>query len=175
MKKIFNAVVVVALGWFIGSPYVTVHQIKTAIEEDNDEALMRQIDFPALRENFKEQLQGAWQKKMGIPQENRSLGGLVGAGFGNILIDTMVDEYVTPSALTEMMRWKADAGYQVPGRSPDAEHETVFADARLRYQAWDTFAIILPGDEGDVLKLILQRRGIGWKLTGMVVPSGVWD
>ncbi len=175
MKKIFNTVVVVALGWFIGSPYVTVHQIKTAIEEDNDEAFVRQIDFPALRENFKEQLQDAWQKKMGIPEENRSIGSLVGAGFGSILIDTMVDQYVTPSALTEMMRWKADAGYPVPERSPDAEHEAVFADARLRYQAWDTFAVILPGDEGDVLKLILQRRGIGWKLTGMVVPSGVWD
>ncbi|WP_372806359.1 DUF2939 domain-containing protein [Pontiella sp.] len=175
MKKIFVVGVVVALGWFIASPYVTVHLMKTAIEKDDGEAFAEHVDFAALRENFKDQLQSAWLKKMGISEENASLGGMVGAGFGSILIDTMVDKYVTPAALTEIVQQVPKEKVRTTQESPDSPQYTIFSEAKPRYQGWDKFAVIFPGDDGDALKLILRRRGIGWKLTNMIVPSEVWD
>ena len=57
MKKfILGIIVVIAVGYILATPYLTVYQMKIAAENQDGEALSEHIDFPVLRQNLKDQL-----------------------------------------------------------------------------------------------------------------------
>ncbi|MBB3184404.1 hypothetical protein FHR95_001965 [Halomonas fontilapidosi] len=78
MKKglIAGIAVFLASGYAIASPYITCYQIKSAAEDKDGEALSRHIDFPALRQNFKDQMNAHMAKELAKESDN---------GFGAIL------------------------------------------------------------------------------------------
>jgi hypothetical protein len=73
------------------------------------------------------------------------------------------------------MRGAANAQYLADNRSSTSNDFEAFPDAKLTYEAWDRFVILLPEEKGEASKIVLRRRGIGWKLTNMVICSGAWD
>ncbi len=169
MKKTLVVVAALLIGWAIASPYVVSQQMKSAAEARDGEALSDHIEFPTLRQNFKDQLNAAMAKEMSKEVEDNPFAAL-GAAFGTMMVEGMVDAYVTPASITEMMKGEAPNEAKKQGSSESAKRENAFRDAKLSYKAWDKFSISVPTEDGEVTKFILQRRGIGWKLTNIVIP-----
>ena len=46
------------------------------------------------------------------------------------------------------------------------------ADATMGYQSWNRFVVKAPNDEAEITQFVLSRRGLGWKLTEIIVPMG---
>jgi hypothetical protein len=44
------------------------------------------------------------------------------------------------------------------------------ADASMGYESIDKFVVRYDNQEGDEVKLVLRRRGLGWKMTEIFVP-----
>ncbi|MGD0946617.1 MAG: TPM domain-containing protein [Candidatus Binatia bacterium] len=108
MKKLvlLLAVVLLALvGFVIVGPFWTMHQIKQGIERDDPELLSENIDFPALRQNLKEQFSAQMMKKSAAELQNNPFG-VLGAALASNLVDGLVDSFVTPAALAMLMEGK---------------------------------------------------------------------
>lgn len=169
MKKILIVVVILALGWFIASPYVVANQMKSAAEDRDGESLSEHIEFPTLRQNFKDQLNVAMAKEMANQAEENPFTAL-GAAFGSMMVDGMVDAYVTPAGITQMMKGESPKEPGEVATLGGESNSNAFEDAELSYEAWDKFTISAPNEEGEISKFVLRRRGISWKLTNIIIP-----
>ncbi|MFM9107687.1 MAG: hypothetical protein ACKOWF_13425, partial [Chloroflexota bacterium] len=45
------------------------------------------------------------------------------------------------------------------------------ADASMGYQSLDKFAVTVKDEESENIEFVLRRRGVGWKLTEVIVPK----
>lgn len=169
MKKFLIVIAVLALGWFIASPYVAVQQMKSAAEDRDGEALSDHIEFPTLRQNFKDQLNAAMAQEMSKEVDD-NLFAAFGAALGTMMVDGMVDAYVTPAGITQMMKGESPNESEGSSMPQQNTENNAFEDAVLSYESWDKFSISVPNEKGEVSKFILRRRGIGWKLTNIVIP-----
>jgi hypothetical protein len=74
------------------APYITVHQMKDAAKRRDGEALSEHIDFPSVRQCFKDQVNAMFAKEM---VEDEKLKGNpyapVGMAIVGMMVDTMVD------------------------------------------------------------------------------------
>jgi hypothetical protein len=182
MKEIIAVAFLLCLSWFVASPYVTVYQMKVAADNQDGEAISEHIEFPTLRQNFKDQFNILMATEMTSEIEDNPFAAF-GAAFGKLMVHKMVDAYVTPAGITAIMKaYVTPAGITaiMKGEKPEETSETdsaesveekeIFENAEMSYETWNKFAIVVPSDTGDEEKFILRRRGIGWKLTNIVLP-----
>lgn len=174
MKKLALVVVVLLLAWAVAAPYLTVYRMKVAADARDGEALSQHIDFPSVRQSFKDQLNA---RMLGEAKPGEQGSGLkaLGASFAGVVVDRMVDAYVTPAAIGEMMRGApADAPAptrdESPSPPPDAE-QAPLADARMGYRGLSRFVIeVEERQKGETAQFVLRRRGLGWQLTEILLP-----
>lgn len=169
MKKTIFIVAALLVGWAIASPYVVSTQMKSAAEARDGEALSEHIEFPTLRQNVKDQLNAGMAKEMVNEVESNPFAAM-GAAFGAMMVEGMVDAFVTPASITEMMKGEAPNEARKQSSSEGAEPGDSFKDAKLSYKSWDKFTIAVPAEDGKITSFVLQRRGLGWKLTNIVIP-----
>jgi hypothetical protein len=94
----------------------------------------------------------------------------MGSALGAMLINPMVDMFITPEAIAQMMKGQKPklAGNSDDGKS-DARTET-----HMGYEGVNRFVVSVrkQGDEGEPLALVLQRDGIAsWKLVALRLPN----
>ncbi len=175
MSKLKVAVAVIAglLAIYIATaPYITVYQMKSAAEKHDGEALSEYIEFPSVRQSLKDQMNAMFAKKMAEDEEikNNPFAAL-GAAFAGMIVDKMVDAYVTPAGITQLMagekpKSEADKG----GSNTDHSERKPFSDASMSYESFDKFVVKIKGTDGGEGKFVLRRQGIGWKLTDIIIP-----
>jgi hypothetical protein len=94
---------------------------------------------------------------------------VLGTALAAAMIDKVVDLYVTPAALSSMLKGDnplpsaKDTGSTAPIRKP-------FADSSMSYSSFSKFVVRSSNDNGDEVSFILRRRGLGWKLCEIVLP-----
>ncbi|MGB6065602.1 MAG: DUF2939 domain-containing protein [Desulfomonilaceae bacterium] len=176
--KIVTAIIVVffiltVIGLY-SLPYITIYQIKKATEQNNAAKLAEYIDFKSVRQDLKEQIKTFLASRMGILQKNNPVIQLLGADLAERLEDKMVDKVidsvVTPKGLDELMRGKIILG-QIVGGDKKLEGPQP-SDVSLHYESWSKFVADIKNqsDPSKKIKLILTRRGLEWKLTGIKLP-----
>ena len=97
MKK----VVVLALmfaAYVAASPYLTAYQLFTSAENKDAEALAENIEFPILRENVKSQLNASLSQQLASAGNDNPFAAM-GAAFGSVVVNSMVDAFITPEAI----------------------------------------------------------------------------
>ena len=161
MKKIYLLIVVVLVGYFAGSPYLTLMNLKSDIESRNGESLAEKIDFPSVRESLKDQFNLAMAKEtMDSSSEDDpwgAAGAALGADFASTMINGMVDGLVTPSGLIGLMsRGEIDSGGSKDQSQTSTQQELAISDAVLSYEGLNKFSATLINDDGDEMKLILR-------------------
>jgi len=161
------------------SPYWTMHQLRAAAEAGDPEALQQYVDFPALRESIKAEIQEhvvgqalADQK----PEDNPFAG--LGTMIANAMLGPMVDAMITPAGIAAMTRGKPDskaaAATSQPTQPPatsgskkDAGH------ARYEYDGLNRVLVKFES-EGSTEKspaLVFRREGpFSWKLAQLILP-----
>ncbi len=96
---------VALLGYAAVGPLITIHQIKSAIEQQDSEKLSEYVDFPTLRTNLKEQLNSEVMKQAATQLKDNPFLAL-GLAFSPKLVEGIVDSFVTPSGISNLMAGK---------------------------------------------------------------------
>ena len=156
--------------YLTASPYITLYHIRSAADARDGESLAEYIEFPALRQNLKDQFSLAMGRNAAQQINDNPLGALA-ASFGGLITDRLVDSLVTPTALV---------GLVTRDERPDEERQTGAkrkGSSRLRgkdvdtgYTAWNKFEVSIPNEDGDQTLFKLRRTGLSWKVTNIVLP-----
>jgi hypothetical protein len=176
--KIVTAIVLVLLIFTLAGlyslPYVTLYEIKEAVEHNNTTKLRTYIDFEAVRQDLKEQIKAFLATKMETIRKSSQFLELLGADvagrLADIMVDKIIDTVVTPEGLDELMRGKIIAGQITSEDKPPEGAQP--PEVYLHYESWSKFVAEIKNnnDPTKKIKLILTRRGLEWKLTAIILP-----
>ena len=173
MKKIvigLGVIAILTIGFIFIGPYLTLYQIKNAAENQDGAALSEHIDFLALRQSLKDQMNVMVGKEMAKQADDNPFAAL-GAALGGMMIEKMVDMYVTPASITELMKGKTPKPGSI--NAPiEGSNDSPLANASTSYESFSKFSVTVKEDDslGKDVKLVFRRRGISWKLTEIVLP-----
>jgi hypothetical protein len=175
LKKTLIALATIALLLAVTSyfsPHWTIYQMRSAIEKRDYAAFSQYVDFPALRESFKQQMTAALVEKTAGKQENDPLAA-IGKGIVASLVAPMLDIMITPAGVIEMMntgipKMTTAVVTSAITRAPSPAES--IPDMELSYPGWDTVAFRRADTPEDTGSFILRRRGLwSWELAAVDV------
>lgn len=172
LKIVVSIVAVILAIYVVAAPYITVYQMKEAAQRRDGESLSEYIDFPSVRQSFKDQLNAKFAKAVSEDKDmSDSPFAPLGMAFAGVVIDKMIDVYVTPAGITQLMAGEnlVPDAKQEGGRDESTDREPL-SDASMSYEAINKFSVRVKNEDGGEVKFVLRRRGIGWKMTDIIVP-----
>ncbi len=163
---------VLLVGAGVAGPYLTLYQLRTAIQEQDSERLADQVDFSTLRGNLKDQINArtaqAISQRPDSPLSALALGQLA---------DHAVDALITPPGLASLMAGYGPRPATVPPVDPDASGTAPpadpFHDARTRFDSPNRFSVQARTRRGDLIHFVLSRHGLKWRLSNILLPGAV--
>lgn len=156
------------------SPYLTLNKMRNATENQNVDALAKEINFPELRESIKESVKTQVFKQIAAAQTGASAGKLSTPKMTPALVEKMVtpmvDELITPEGLERLINNK------VPGAKIDLanlDRDIAKSDINMGYESIDRFVVRITDkvDRSKDVSLILKRDGLAWKLSGIDISK----
>jgi hypothetical protein len=172
MKKGLWAIgllLILAVGYIAAGPFLTVWAIKTAIVEQDAEKLSENIEFTALRQNLKDQLNTTMMKNIAAELKGNPFAALA-AGLSTKMADGIVDSLVTPNGLAAVMEGKKPSKKESEDNASPIKKDSLFKNARFSYDSTSKFSIWIPDAKGKDARIVLQRNGLSWKLVNIVIP-----
>lgn len=145
---------------FVAAPYRSADKLGRALASGNAKRLEEVIDFPALREDLKQQAMAS----LGANDDPSSAGARV---LGAALINATVDSLVQPEMVAKLPELPVDAAVR-------ARVERALDRARVGYDGVGTFTIrvVLAEVADEPIKIRLGRTGaFTWKVRGVTLPS----
>jgi hypothetical protein len=172
LKNIIFATALLVFGYVAAGPYITIHQIKSGVEQKDSEALSEYVDFQILRGNLKDQFNAAVMQKATAEMKNNPFAALA-MGFVAKLAEGMVDSFVTPSGLASLMEGKKPLSEEKPQPySANGERkQALFENSRYSYDSPNKFSIWVKSDNEREFRFVLTRYGFSWKLTNIIIPT----
>jgi hypothetical protein len=104
-KKLIGAliaIVVVICGYWYATPYLALNNIKKAAQAGDSDTVSKYIDYPSVRQSFKDQMNAKMAKEL-MNQDNDGFAAL-GAMLASTMVDKMIDGFVTPEGMTLMLK-----------------------------------------------------------------------
>lgn len=169
--RLGGAAVAVFVLAYAASPILAARSLVQAAKTGNEQALERQVDFPAFRASLKDELSARMVAEM---RKDGRLNGLSGLGMllAPTLVGGAVDAFVTPQAIAVMVQEgrapKPDLAKVEPEAGPKPESKKVRQS--WGYRDLDTFAVTLTRDDqpDEQVSLLMKRRHLfGWKLAAI--------
>ena len=160
------------LAYTAAGPFITLYQIRSALETQDTEKLAQYVDFPVLRENLKAQINNLILSKVPDGLADNPFGAL-GLAFAGTLVDSLVEGYVTPGGLSTLLAGRLP---DVLPQQPDASlTETQPATApvaapQFTYDSPSQFTMRLNISADSAIRLVLKRTGFTWRLTNIILP-----
>lgn len=173
MKKIVIPLVliVVVLAIFTAAgPFITIHNIKSGVEQQDSEKLTENIDFPTLRSNLKEQFNAFVMKNAASELQDNPFAALA-MGFASKMVEGMVDSFITPSGLRSVIDGKNPKQAKGSGnlsQEPNRQQPGLFKDARYTFDSVKKCSVWVKNDKGGEIRFVLLRDGLSWKLSNIV-------
>ncbi|MDY6957436.1 MAG: DUF2939 domain-containing protein [Pseudomonadota bacterium] len=163
-------------GFWIGGPFYTLHQLRTAVETQDAAYLDNQVDFPLLRDNIKLQLNARAAQATPPRWRDSPLGGLA-LGLTNQLVDRLVESLVTPSGLLSLLEERTlqpespSADPEADGPLSEVEREIRFREARFRFEGLNRLRVEATTEQGEPIRVVLSRQHLKWRLTNLILPE----
>ncbi len=168
-------------GLYVSYPYYTLSRLRDAIASGDRAALEALIAWPAVRAGVKEDLNAFTLRELaGRSSEEAGLAGLgsmMAGALGPLIIDRMVDAYVTPTGLAQLVSKDADGS--AAGNPPDSARSRV-KEARLRSSGFvgpTRFRFEVDNgrnENGPGLGGLLELEGMSWRLTRILLPAEIF-
>ena len=173
MKRIIITlgIALVLLGfaaYLAASPYLALYKLKSGVEARDAEAVAECVDFPALRQNLKDQLQAALSKR--IDSQQSPLGALA-ASLAVSAADPLVDSLISPEGLARLMAGQKPPLASSEPSTPASPVKNLLEDATFGYESLDEFVVSVPS-AGGAIRFVLTRSGLSWKLSRIEIPTG---
>ncbi len=171
----------VAVGLFLiayfASPLLAVRGLVSAAKAGDEAALEQRVDFPALRQSMKNEMNARLVAEMrkDLGDHDKALGGL-GMLLAPSFISSAVDTLITPKAVAAMVTEArepraADGIGQARPKTDDADDKI---KRSYSYRGLNTFAVTLHEQDRPErrLSLLMERRNLFfWKLAGVELPE----
>ena len=163
------------IAWF-ASPIFAVRSLINAARTGDEARLERLVDFPAVRDDLKAQLNAELVRRARTDPEFRDnpLSGL-GLALAPSLLSGVVDAFVTPEAIAVLVRTAEPPDLIGEDERPPSAEDADAGDIRIGYgyRGLNRFAGTLTDRRRphQRIDLIMERRGVfGWKLTQIRLP-----
>lgn len=161
-------------GGLYASPYFTLYQMYQAVERKDVQGISAHVDFPALRESVKTNLQTVVNKE--TSQQSNPLMGLLGSVMSGFVLDPVVDQLVTPSGVAALLEGQQLQLGKRDGQAQFTQGDSSSTpDVKAGYESFNQFAVSVKPKVDDVepVTLLLSRDGLGWKVSGVRLPSSL--
>ncbi|TCM66646.1 DUF2939 family protein [Acinetobacter calcoaceticus] len=173
-KKVVGLIVVgiiAVLGYLIASPYIVLNNIKNAAKAGDSEKISTYIDYPSVRQSFKDQVNAYMLKEMSSSKNDGWEG--IGAMFASAMVDKIVDFAITPQGMTMLLQGKdLKPSIQIDqAENTDQATNKPALQYSTRYLSMNSFEVNAknPSNDSSVV-VIMQRAGLSWKVSQVVVP-----
>lgn len=173
----FAIVTVAFCAWFYFAPHLAVIGMKSAAESEDAAKLSAYVDFAALRDSLKTDLNarvasGSAKEKGKNPLNTlgAAMGSVIGTVTATAFVGPTVDALVTPENLARMIKGGGppSASNDAPPRPVDPE-----PDISMYYENFNRFVVIVKkrnSNEAPV-GLVFDRYGaFSWKLAALRLP-----
>jgi len=169
-KVLLSVIAGLLIIYLVAAPYITVNQMKSAAESQNGEALSEHIDFPSVRQSLKDQMNAMFLKEMSKDENMKDNPfAAIGMVFAGVMVDKMVDAYITPAGITQLMSGEKPKSKPEEGTS-DGSNRKPLSDASMGYESLNKFVVKVKDAGGGESRFVLRRQGISWKLTEIIFP-----
>ena len=164
--------------WLFFTPHLAFRGMRAAVEARDPEKLSAYINYPVLKENLKASLNA---KLLGQAQKQPSDNPFsnLGIAMASLFIGPMVDAFVTPQAMAEMMKGEKPRLLKSPGTADGAssgagEKSPERPKTSMGYEDFNRFVItVSPANqtEAEPLGLVFLREGlVTWNLSAIRLP-----
>jgi hypothetical protein len=173
-KKLIGAliaIVVVICGYLYATPYLALNNIKKAAQAGDSDTVSKYIDYPSVRQSFKDQMNAVMAKEL-MKQDNDGFAAL-GAMLASTMVDKMIDGIVTPEGMTLMLKGKnlkdVEQGSQdIQTAETQEEHKPEY---QAGYTSMNAFEMVIKDeDPSKQVKVLMARDGLSWKIHKIAVP-----
>lgn len=169
----FIAIVVVICGYLYATPYIALNNIKKAAQAGDSDTVSKYIDYPSVRQSFKDQMNAMMMKEMANQKDDGFAA--LGAMLASTMVDKMIDGFVTPEGMTMMLQGKdlKDSAEQSMGGqdSSNQEKEEPKPEYEAGYTSLNDFEVVIKDqDQSKEVKVLMVRDGLSWKIHKIAVP-----
>ena len=180
MKRIIICltIVLVAVGYFLASPFVGLAHLRSAIDARNASALSERIDFQRLRNSLGQQIVSTYLKITGKSAQLGQLGTSIAIGVGASMAEPLLADLVNPEMMLDLLSGSgvSTASLQIPAGLGPFSKDAVGS-------AWEIFInteygignfyIRLPTSTAatEQFRLRFQVLQWNWKITAIDLPE----
>lgn len=151
------------------SPYVTVRQIESALNQKDSVKLAEYVDFPVLRTNLKEQLTAMMFEEMrgDIAEDPLTI---LAMGLGTQVVGGLIDVLLTPQGLAALVSGESIDSASDAAASTHTNVNFRANIARVTIDGLSRISLWIQNDDGDQdVRLLLYRHGLKWRLSNIVM------
>ena len=174
--------------YYAASPWLTVNKLKQAFEKKDTRQIEKIVDFPELREDFKEVAKATVMKNAAKELEGNPFAAL-GMMMANALIDPLIDSVISPAGLQallstgEMSVQPSDVLNENNSWSSKESTTEEFKPSpdlsvKMNYTDLNEFKIELSNKKviAEPISLFMERKGFAdWKVTGIDIPQSIFN
>ena len=174
--------------YYAASPWLTVNKLKQAFEKKDTRQIEKIVDFPELREDFKEVAKATVMKNAAKELEGNPFAAL-GMMMANALIDPLIDSVISPAGLQallstgEMSVQPSDVLNENNSWSSKESTTEEFKPSpdlsvKMNYTDLNEFKIKLSNKKviAEPISLFMEREGFAdWKVTGIDIPQSIFN
>lgn len=175
-KKLIGAIIAIVVmicGYLYATPYLALNNIKKAAQAGDSDTVSKYIDYPSVRQSFKDQMNAMMAKEL-MNQDTDGFAAL-GAMLASTMVDKMIDGFVTPEGMTLMLQGKdlkQSAQQSMGGQdSSNQENEEPKPEYEAGYTSLNDFEVVIKDqDQSKEVKVLMARDGLSWKIHKIAVP-----
>lgn len=178
-KLIYALISLILIGAAYFQPYLTLYSVQSAIQKKDIKSLNSYIDYAALRQNFKNQINLQMMQGM-ADQFSENKFSIIAMPLMQIFSDKIIDTMITPEALIALFQGKPSVNHnaekkknsldQDGSESQQSEKRDIFSNSKFHYESLNEFITTIENRNGENIDFIFERRGLGWKITGINLP-----
>ncbi|MBS0300535.1 MAG: DUF2939 domain-containing protein [Proteobacteria bacterium] len=172
IKKIINTsaiILALMITYITAGPYLAFSEIKSGIANQDPVKISEYVDFPVLRQNFKEQINAIMMQNAVKSSDNPFV--LLAAGIATAMTDKITDSLITPSGLASVLQGKFMEKDSADVALHSADKNKLFSNAKLGFDSLDTFSVRVKNQDDDEFRIVLQREGMQWKMVNIIFPN----
>ena len=151
--------------WYFLSPFLLLRSLSFAVRNDDRDTIAADVDFPAVRDGLKQQLENYLQTRA-APRKHNVFSNLLlqlAPAIGNQVIDAII----TPDGVATILRQHTASQTSGTSSRPALWHGSFSWIGPDHLRA--TYANARHSDQP--IALDLERRGLfGWQVTGLILP-----
>jgi hypothetical protein len=144
------------IGWYVYSPAWTVSRMVAAAKSGDAEALAARVDFPALKADLKADLSARLAAEA---KGDNSPTARIGVAIARSMMDQVIEAFASPGGMRATFAALDDS--DAPPGSKTA------GKPKIERQGFSRFRLSRGSSSSG---LVFERRGLGWKLTGIDLP-----